>query len=105
MKGNGYVRDNINSVRDEVERLRNEFSSVSENILDISRKAYESGNKKLGREAARLHAELGSGLKHARRAGRAGIGTVEERVVRKPFLSILIAFIAGVLAGKLMGRE
>ncbi|HVY54478.1 MAG TPA: hypothetical protein VHC46_01850 [Thermodesulfobacteriota bacterium] len=105
MKGNGHVRENIDSIRDEVERLKHEFSSVSENILDISRKAYKSGNRKLGREAARLHRELGSGLKRARKAGSAGIGTVEERIVRKPLLSLLIAFFAGVLAGKLMGRE
>lgn len=105
MKGNGRVRDNIDTIKDEVERLRHEFSSVSENILGISRKAYKSGNKRLGREAARLHAELGSGLERARRAGSGGIGAVEERIVRKPFLSILIAFLAGVLAGKLMDRE
>ena len=105
MKGNGRVRDNIDTIKDEVERLRHEFSSVSENILGISRKAYKSGNKRLGREAARLHAELGSGLERARRAGSGGIEAVEERIVRKPFLSILIAFLAGVLAGKLMDRE
>ena len=105
MKGNGHVRDNIDSIRGEVERLRHEFSSVSENILHLSRKAYKSGNRKLGREAARLHAELGSGLKLARMAGSAGIGTVEERIVRKPLLSVLIAFLAGVLAGKMMDRE
>lgn len=105
MKGNGRVRDNIETIRDEVERLRHEFSSVSENILDISRKAYKSGNRRLGREAARLHDELGSGLELARKAGRGGVGAVEERIVRKPFLSVLIAFLAGVLAGKLMDRE
>jgi ElaB/YqjD/DUF883 family membrane-anchored ribosome-binding protein len=105
MKGNGRVRDNIDTIKDEVERLRHEFSIVSDNILGISRKAYKSGNKRLGREAARLHAELGSGLERARRAGSGGIEAVEERIVRKPFLSILIAFLAGVLAGKLMDRE
>jgi ElaB/YqjD/DUF883 family membrane-anchored ribosome-binding protein len=105
MKGNGRVRENIDTIKDEVERLRHEFSSVSENILDISRKAYKSGNRKLGREAARLHAELGSGMERARRAGSAGVGTVEDRIARKPLLSVAIAFLVGVLAGKLLGRE
>ena len=105
MKGNGRVRDNIHSIKDEVQRLRHEFTNVSDNILDISRKAYKSGNRKLGREAARLHADLGAGIGRARKAGSGGIEAVEDRIVRKPFLSVLIAFLVGVLAGKLMDRE
>lgn len=105
MKDNGRVKEGMDTLKDEVERLRHEFSNISDNILDFSRKAYKSGNRRLGREAARLHAELGAGVEKARRTGRSGIDAVESRVVRKPFLSILIAFLAGVLAGKLMDRE
>jgi len=105
MKDNGRVKENIDTLKDEAQRLRHEFSNVSDNILDISRKAYKSGNKRLGHEAKRLHAELGGGLASARRMGGGGIDAVESQVTRKPLLSVLIAFLVGVLAGKLMDRE
>lgn len=105
MKDNGRVKESMDSLKEEVLRLRREFTNVSDNILDFSRRAYESGNRRLGREAARLHAELGAGIESARRTGRSGIDSVESRIVRKPFLSVLIAFLAGVLAGRLMDRE
>ena len=105
MKDNGRVKENIDTLKDEVLRLRHEFSNVSDNIRNISRSAYKSGNKRLGREAARLHAELGGRLDSARRMSGSGIDAVESRIVQKPFLSVLIAFLIGVLAGKLMDRE
>lgn len=105
MKDNGRVKENIDTLKDEVLRLRQEFSNVSDNILDISRKAYKSGNKRLGHEAGKLHAELGGGLESARRIGGSGIVAVETRITQKPLLSVLIAFLIGVLAGKLMDRE
>ncbi len=105
MKDNGRVKENIDTLKDEVQRLRQEFSNVSDNIVDISRNAYKTGNKRLGHEARRLHTELGVGLESARRLGGTGIDAVETRITEKPLLSVLIAFLIGVLAGKLMNRE
>ena len=105
MKDNGRVKENIDTLKDEVLRLRQEFSNVSDNILDISRKAYKTGNKRLGHEAKKLHTELGEGLESARRIGGTGIDAVETRITQKPLLSVLIAFLIGVLAGKLMDRD
>ncbi len=105
MKDNGRVKENIDTLRDELSRLRHEFSNVSDNILDISRRAYKSGNKRLGREAGRLHAELGRGLEGARRMGGTGIEAVEGRITERPLISVLIAFLIGVLAGRLLDRE
>ena len=105
MKDNGRVKENIDTLKDEVSRLRQEFSNVSDNILDISRKAYKSGNKRLGHEARKLHSELGEGLEGARMLGGAGIDAVETRITQKPLLSVLIAFLVGVLAGKPMDRR
>jgi ElaB/YqjD/DUF883 family membrane-anchored ribosome-binding protein len=105
MEHNGRIKENIDVLREDVAKLRAEFSNITDRLLKVSRKAYASGNKKLGREASRLYDELGGGLDTARRIGGDKIGKVERRIAEKPFVSVLVAFLLGVLAGKLLDRE
>jgi ElaB/YqjD/DUF883 family membrane-anchored ribosome-binding protein len=40
----------------------------------------------------------------ASRRGREGIAAVEQQIEERPFISVLLAFVIGVLIGKLINR-
>jgi ElaB/YqjD/DUF883 family membrane-anchored ribosome-binding protein len=40
----------------------------------------------------------------ASRRGRAGVAALEQRIEERPFISVLVAFVIGVLIGKLINR-
>ncbi|MFI5323748.1 MAG: hypothetical protein ACHQ6U_09510 [Thermodesulfobacteriota bacterium] len=48
MEHNGRIKDNIDDLRDEISRLRKEFSGITGKLGKTSRRAYASGNEKLG---------------------------------------------------------
>jgi ElaB/YqjD/DUF883 family membrane-anchored ribosome-binding protein len=105
MEYNGRIKENIDALREEVATLRKEFAGVTGRLQKMSRTAYASGNEKLGREAERLYQELGEGLDTVRMMGAEKIDRAEARIAKRPFLSVMIAFLLGILAGKLIDRE
>jgi ElaB/YqjD/DUF883 family membrane-anchored ribosome-binding protein len=105
MEYNGRIKESIDALREEVATLRKEFSGITGRLRNISRDAYTSGNKKLGREAAKLYEELGEGFGTVRTMGADRIDRAERKIVDRPFLSVLVAFLLGILAGKLISRE
>jgi ElaB/YqjD/DUF883 family membrane-anchored ribosome-binding protein len=46
----------------------------------------------------------GDATNEASRRGREGVAALEQQIEERPFISVLVAFVIGVLIGKLIGR-
>ena len=93
MEYNGRIKENIDALMEEVATLRKELSGVKGGFGKMSRRAYTSGNERLGQ-----------GLDTLRTMGADKIDRAEDRIAERPFLSVLLAFLLGILAGKLIER-
>lgn len=95
------VRDDLRALREDLARLskavtdsqKNNISSIRDEIRRESRAALDSVRKR-GDEA----------LDYARDLGDKAVHDVEHRIEQRPFLSILIMFLAGLVIGKLLDR-
>ncbi|WP_372985592.1 YqjD family protein [Marinobacter sp.] len=75
------------------EGQKNNISSLRDEIRRESREAFDQV-KKTGNDA----------LHRAKDAGDRAVNEVEHKIEERPFLSIIIMFLVGVLVGKLLDR-
>ena len=95
------VKRDLQALREDMAKLTNSFSesqksnisSLRDEIRRESREAFDQVRKK--GDAA---------LSRARDAGDKAVEDVEHRIEERPFLSIIIMFLAGILVGKMLDR-
>lgn len=85
----------------EFDALRADLSSVKDDIAAIARAAGRKGGRAVNEQAARLGELADDALDY----GRDGVNALEQRIAAQPLSSLLIAFGAGVLLSKLIGRH
>lgn len=96
------VKQDLQQLREDLAKLtravtegqKSNISSLRDEIRKESRQAFDQVKEK-GNEA----------LHRAKDAGDKAIHEVEHKIEERPFLSVLIMFLVGVLVGKLLDRS
>ena len=105
MDNNNQIKENIDNLKDDVTRIRSDFSTIIEKLIDRSRSADSTKNTELQAEARKLYDELAETLEASRLLGKGGVEEVERKIVERPFLSVFLAFLLGMLIGKLYEKR
>lgn len=95
------VKEDLQKLREDLSKLtksvsegqKNNISHLRDEIRRESREAFDQV-KQRGDEA----------INRARDAGSKAVDDVEHKIEQRPFLSILIMFLAGLLVGRLLDR-
>jgi ElaB/YqjD/DUF883 family membrane-anchored ribosome-binding protein len=90
---NGAISD-VDDLRSNFNQLRTDFSNLTKTVSDISERRAAAGAEKLRSFAAEANSLKDAGLESATR-----------HVVEHPVSSLLVAFSAGLLLGKLADRR
>ena len=88
----------LESLKDNVASLRADLSKISQTLLDKGKSETEVAKD-------RLIEELKYELEAAKAKGKETVESVENQIQEKPFMSLLIAFIVGLVLGKLFDRS
>lgn len=88
----------IENLKDNVAKLRADLSQITQTLL-------EKGKSETEVAKDRLIEELKYELEAAKAKGKETVETVESQIQEKPFMSLLIAFIVGLVLGKLFDRR
>jgi len=88
----------IESLKENVANLRSDISQITQSLL-------EKGKSETEVAKDRLIDELKFELEAARSKGRQTVENVESQIQEKPFMSLLIAFIVGLVLGKLFDKK
>ena len=81
-------------LRADIDRLKSDVSSLMETLGKAAEHGKDEGLRALA--AARLRAQA---------QAEEGLETVERQIAERPFISVAIAFGAGLLIGKLLDRR
>ena len=88
----------IESLKENVANLRSDISKITQTLL-------EKGKSETEVAKDRLIEELKYDLEAAREKGKKTVENVESQIQEKPFLSLLIAFIIGLVLSKVFDRR
>lgn len=87
MASNGEPRAELEALRQDMSKLRTDLSSVIRSLMD-------EGKTRAGAMATR-----------AKETGKRAVEATEEQIKERPFLSILVVFLVGLILGKLFDQK
>jgi ElaB/YqjD/DUF883 family membrane-anchored ribosome-binding protein len=96
--GQENLGQDLEALREDVTKLRSDLSQLAKSLL-------ERGKSETDTAKDRVIDELMSGLRSAREKGGGTVESVEHRIQEKPLMSLLIAFLVGLVLGKLFDKR
>ncbi|KMQ75622.1 DUF883 family protein [Marinobacter subterrani] len=102
------AQSEYDQVRDDLRMLREDLARLSKSVADNQKGNISSLRDEIRRESReafdRVRQTGDEALNSARNAGEKAVHDVEHKIEERPFLSIIIMFLAGLLVGKLLDR-
>ena len=96
--GQEKLGQDLETLKDDVTKLRADLSQIAKSLLEKGKNERDSAKD-------RVLEELSYDLRSARDKSRETVGTVEHKIQEKPFMSLLIAFLIGLVLGKAFDRK
>lgn len=99
------INDELAGLKADMQRLREDFMSLGQKLLNASSAELHNARNRISREAGERVDALRERADSAREAGREAADRLQERIEERPLLTMLIAFVVGLFFGKLMDRR
>jgi len=102
------TQDDYEQVKRDVQALREDLSKLTKTVSESQKSNISSLRDEIRRESREAFDQVrqkgDEALHRARDAGDKAVHDVEHRIEERPFLSIVIMFLAGILVGKMFDR-
>lgn len=99
------LRQDMQTLRDDVTKLRSDLSGITQRLLEAGKDEAGMARYKLEAEVRKLLEEVSQTLGQTRERSRKAVEGVEQKIGERPLISLIIAFIVGLLLGKLFDRK
>ncbi len=111
-----YGEIDFDNIRDDISRLRTDLAELSKQVKDRGTGYAKATTDRilatigkeledLGGDKDRVLEKLRSELDNVQAMGKQKVETVEQKIQENPVRSLLIAFIAGLVLGKVFDRK
>lgn len=102
------AQDDYARVKDDLQVLREDMAALTKALAESQKASANNLKDEISREANAVFENLrkrgDAALTRATEAGSQTIGSVEHKIEERPFLSIILMFLAGVIVGKMLDR-
>lgn len=99
------LNNEMEALRADVTKLRTDLGNIAQALKEVGKGKAEDARSSVSELASTLREELLRALEGAKDRGKRSVATVEETIEDRPFLTLLTAFGAGILLGKLLDRR
>jgi ElaB/YqjD/DUF883 family membrane-anchored ribosome-binding protein len=96
------AQDNLGK---EMDNLKEDMAKLRADLSQLGKTLLERGKNETDVAKDRAIEELKRELQSARNKGHETVNSVEQQIQEKPFVSLLIAFLAGLILGKMFERR
>ncbi|MBL3556015.1 MULTISPECIES: DUF883 family protein [Marinobacter] len=101
-------QNDYEQVRADLQKLREDLSQLTKNVAEGQKSNISSLRDEIRRESREAFDQVkrrgDEAIHRARDAGTKAVDDVEHKIEERPFLSIIIMFLAGLLVGRLLDR-
>ena len=97
--------DELDDLRDDLSRLREDAGALIGSLLDAGRKGSGTISRRVMEQAETWLEDLQQNLGEVRDRGREHLSNLSERVGNKPLVGVLLAVGAGLAIAALLGRR
>ncbi len=101
-------QNDYEQVRADLQKLREDLSQLTKNVAEGQKSNISSLRDEIRRESREAFDQVkqrgDAALHRARDASSKAVDDVEHKIEERPFLSIIIMFLAGLLVGRLLDR-
>lgn len=102
------ARDDYGRVKDDLQLLREDLASLTKAVAEGQRSSANNLKDEISRETRAAFDSLrkrgDEALTRATEAGSQTVENVEHKIEERPFLSIILMFLAGIIVGKMLDR-
>lgn len=102
------AQDEYARVKEDLQLLREDMASLTKAVADGQKSNAYDLKDEISRETRAVLDQLrkrgDEALNRATEAGSKSIESVEHKIEERPFLSIILMFLAGVIVGKMLDR-
>ncbi|MGM0951657.1 MAG: DUF883 family protein [Pseudomonadota bacterium] len=102
------AQDDYKQVKQDLQSLREDMAKLTKTVSEGQKSSINSLRDEIRRESldalGQVRQKGDEALRRAKDAGDRTVHDVENRIEERPFLSIILMFLAGVLVGKLFDR-
>ncbi|MBS8240506.1 hypothetical protein DYI22_08305 [Marinobacter lipolyticus] len=102
------AQDDYTRVKEDLQLLREDLAKLTKSVSEGQKNNISSLRDEIRRESREaldnVRKRSDEALNRARDAGSKAVHDVEHQIEERPFLSILIMFLAGILVGRLLDR-
>lgn len=88
----------------EYEQVKADLKALREDLGKLSKSVTEGQKRNLHGLSEELRREGQDALNYARGAGEKALHDAEECIAERPFLTVILLFLAGLVVGKLLDR-
>jgi ElaB/YqjD/DUF883 family membrane-anchored ribosome-binding protein len=101
-------QDEYNQVKQDLQQLREDMSKLTRAVSESQKSNISHLRDEIRRESREAFDQVrqkgDAALHRAKDAGDKAVHDVEHKIEERPFLSVILMFLAGILVGKLLDR-
>ncbi|RBW49164.1 hypothetical protein [Marinobacter sp. F3R11] len=102
------AKGDYDRVKEDLQLLREDLAALTKAVADGQKSNANSLKDEISRETRAALEQLrkrgDAALARATEAGSQTVESVEHKIEEKPFLSIILMFLAGIIVGKMLDR-
>lgn len=108
MEAKSTTQDDYNQVKRDLQELREDLGKLTRTVSESQKSNISSLRDEIRRESREALDQVrqrgDEALHRAKDAGDKAFHDVEHKIEERPFLSIIVMFLAGILVGKMLDR-
>jgi len=102
------AKDDYDRVKEDLQVLRDDLASLTKAVAEGQKSSANNLKDEISRETRAVLDQLrkrgDAAIARATEAGSQTVENVEHKIEERPFLSIILMFLAGIIVGKMLDR-
>ena len=96
---------NYDELREELGKLRAHVSGLADDLKGLGAAAASAGKRAAGEQAERLKEEVGGKFDDMVERGNRTVNDLVKAIEERPLMAVLLAFVVGLILGRLFDRR